>query len=60
VRRRPLVGFARPGGIDVWLHRRLQSVEESGYTLHWLEDVSEADRLRRENDELGRACASST
>lgn len=48
----PLVGFARPGGIDVWLHRRLQSVEESGYTLHWLEDVSEADRLRRENEEL--------
>jgi len=48
----PLIGFTRPGGVDVWLHRRLQALPHGGHTLHWLEDVSEAARLRRDNEEL--------
>jgi diguanylate cyclase (GGDEF)-like protein len=48
----PLIGFTRPGGVDVWLHRRLQPLAASGHRLHWLEDVSEAARLRRDNEEL--------
>ena len=48
----PLIGFARPGGADVWLHRRLQPLDGDAGTLHWLEDVSEATRLRRDNEEL--------
>ena len=48
----PLIGFTRPGGVDVWLHRRLQTLGASGHTVHWLEDVSEAARLRRDNEEL--------
>ena len=48
----PLVGFTRPGGVDVWLHRRLQTLPQGDQTLHWLEDVSEAARLRRDNEEL--------
>ena len=48
----PLVGFTRPGGVDVWLHRRVQALPHGGHTLHWLEDVSEAARLRRDNEEL--------
>jgi diguanylate cyclase (GGDEF)-like protein len=47
----PMLGFTRPGGADVWLHRRPQATA-SGHTLHWLEDVSEAARLRRDNEEL--------
>jgi diguanylate cyclase (GGDEF)-like protein len=48
----PLIGFTRPGGAEVWLRRRLQSLNGSGAMLHWLEDLSEASRLRRDNDEL--------
>jgi diguanylate cyclase (GGDEF)-like protein len=48
----PLIGLTRPGGVDVWLHRRLQPLEPTAHTLHWLEDVSEAARLRRDNEEL--------
>jgi len=48
----PLVGFTRPGGLEVWLHRRLQTLDATGHTVHWLEDVSEGARLRRDNEEL--------
>ena len=48
----PLIGFTRRGGADVWLRRRIQPLNGSGGVLHWLEDVSEASRLRLDNEEL--------
>jgi len=50
----PVVGFVRPGSVEVWLRRTPVSVNRDGrrWQVHWFSDVSEEMRLKRENEAL--------